>query len=136
MDTWVVAAITHEFHLRIDSTGPSGDWRYLGLGPALADRDGLFVGRAVEHVGIDVSVLGIDGANVNWLIELYVEAGWQRVLRLLTEDLGDNGLFVSLWGARTGAEVPLADGTWDIRNAPTVDASIGWQWLAEGAETG
>lgn len=58
----------------------------------------------------------------------------QEVVDALVEELGDNGLFASLWHARLDdTTYPLSgEQVYDACNDVTVDKMTAWQWVAEG----
>lgn len=138
LDLCVLSALTAEFHNVLDS-GEPGDWRYKcwGAVAGLGGLDPMSLGRALEREGILAGYGWYDPARVGDEVKEYIEACWARVRKDLTEELGDNGLMVGLWGARQGEQAPLEDeDAWDILNAPTSDALVAWEWLTHGAYMG
>lgn len=131
LDVCVVAAITQEFHYIVDSGSQSGDWQYKGWGDVVVSRDpspAILLGMAVAKKSLS-STVWEESSDPTALVQSYVLSEWARVLDSLTRELGENYLFVGLWGARSGLGDPHAGDTWQILNAPTEDALVGWQWL-------
>jgi hypothetical protein len=137
LDLCVLSALTAEFHNVLDS-GKSGDWRYKYWGDVagLGGLDPMSLGRALERENIVAAYGWYDPASAGDEVKEYIETCWSRVRDDLTDEVGDNGLMVGLWGARDGVETPLDDDCWDILNAPTSDAIVAWEWLTAGAYMG
>lgn len=138
LDTCVVAALTHEFHRHLDQAGPPGDWRYVGWDDVSGPGGvGLIeLGRVCEVEGVEGPPWTEAPEQTGPTMLDYIDARWTTVSRALREELTDAGLLVGLWGARTGVDSPFDDDAWDVVNAPTTEALVGYDWIIDGPWSG